>query len=184
MAFQDDLDICAPRLYRFARALVSGHPGPCAIADELVRAALLTALEMPQSRPLAADERRLQLYGLLIERHRAGIPSLSNNKHARPEKENFLPPGKGSAGHTLALASPRESLASRLLALGLEEREALLLVVLEGFTYAEAARILQIPRGAIIARLARARDGLREAPETELAARHEKPRPSYLRLVK
>ena len=42
-----------------------------------------------------------------------------------------------------------------------EQREALLLVVLEGMSYAEAARILGIPDGTLMSRLSRARAALR-----------------------
>ena len=71
----------------------------------------------------------------------------------------------------------------QLLALALEEREALLLVVLEGFSYAQAARILKISRTVLIMRLAWARAALSEiAPETP--SRPAKTRPSYLHVVK
>ena len=42
-----------------------------------------------------------------------------------------------------------------------EQRQALLLVALEGFGYAEAARILGIPVGTLMSRLGRARENLR-----------------------
>ena len=42
-----------------------------------------------------------------------------------------------------------------------EQREALLLVVLEGFSYREAAGILGIPEGTLMSRLGRARATLR-----------------------
>jgi len=47
--------------------------------------------------------------------------------------------------------------------LPLEQREALLLVVLEGASYAEAADILGIPAGTLMSRLGRARAALRLA---------------------
>lgn len=83
-----------------------------------------------------------------------------------------------------ALSSPRDKFAEALLSLALEEREALLLVVLEGFSYAQAARILKISRAVLVARLAQARAALGEIPAPEFASRPAKVLPSYLRLVK
>jgi RNA polymerase sigma-70 factor (ECF subfamily) len=48
-----------------------------------------------------------------------------------------------------------------------EQREALLLVVLEGLSYAEAADILKIPAGTLMSRLSRARSALRTLTGTE-----------------
>ena len=45
--------------------------------------------------------------------------------------------------------------------LGPEQREALLLVVLEGLSYSEAAGVLEIPIGTLMSRLGRARAALR-----------------------
>jgi RNA polymerase sigma-70 factor (ECF subfamily) len=47
--------------------------------------------------------------------------------------------------------------------LAAEQREALLLVVLEGMSYAEAAEVLGIPMGTLMSRLGRARAALRIA---------------------
>jgi RNA polymerase sigma-70 factor (ECF subfamily) len=46
--------------------------------------------------------------------------------------------------------------------LGLEQRTALLLVVVEGFTCREAAGILSVPIGTVMSRLGRAREELRK----------------------
>ncbi|WP_407649151.1 sigma-70 family RNA polymerase sigma factor [Devosia algicola] len=42
-----------------------------------------------------------------------------------------------------------------------EQKEALLLIALEGFSYGEAAQILGIPQGTLMSRLGRARAALR-----------------------
>ena len=52
-----------------------------------------------------------------------------------------------------------------LLRLPAEQRAVLLLVALEDMAYAEAARVLQIPVGTVMSRLARARARLRELME-------------------
>jgi RNA polymerase sigma-70 factor, ECF subfamily len=68
--------------------------------------------------------------------------------------------------------------------LGLDEREALLLVALEGFDYGQAARILKISRSVLVGRLARARAALSETVPVESSGRPVKARPTYLQLVK
>ena len=68
-----------------------------------------------------------------------------------------------------ALSSPAEqaeSLASReiveaLQAISPERRAALVIVGIEGFSYAEAAAMLGIPAGTLMSRVARGREELR-----------------------
>ena len=68
-----------------------------------------------------------------------------------------------------ALSSPAEqidSIATReimdaLQAIGSDRRAALLLVAIEGFTYAEAATLLGVPAGTLMSRVARGREELR-----------------------
>lgn len=56
-------------------------------------------------------------------------------------------------------------------ALPLGQRQAVTLVDLEGFSYAEVAEVLEIPIGTVMSRLCRARSALRELL-TEQAAAH------------
>ena len=68
-----------------------------------------------------------------------------------------------------ALSSPAEqadSVASReildaLQAIGADRRAALVIVGIEGFSYAEAATMLGIPAGTLMSRVARGREELR-----------------------
>ncbi len=69
--------------------------------------------------------------------------------------------------HPAAPANQERRLELRDLArsveyLGHEQREVLLLVGLEGLSYAEVARVLDIPIGTVMSRLSRARRQLRE----------------------
>ena len=189
MALRDDLNSCAPRLRRFARALIAGHPAPNKIADDLVQSILLRASESGTSCRLAGADLHLHLYSLLIEWHRERLTAEGLGAKAHMELENFYAGGPRAAGKLpLSAASACSKFADALMALSLEEREALLLVVLEGFTHAQAARILRISRTIVVARLARARAALGDIPEAEFASHPAKAPakvlPSYLRVVK
>lgn len=179
MGLRDDLNLCAPRLRRYARALVGGHPGPNEIADDLVQAILPRALKAGAASRLAGPDLHLHLYTLITEWHRERL-----GVNAQMEKENFTAGGARAAQKPPLFPPPRDKFAEALLSLALDEREALLLVVLEGFSYAQAARILKISRTVLVARLARARAALGEIPAPEFASRPAKVLPSYLRLVK
>ncbi|TJV10670.1 MAG: RNA polymerase sigma factor, partial [Mesorhizobium sp.] len=65
-----------------------------------------------------------------------------------------------------APAEQVESIASReiidaLQAISPDRRAALVMVAIEGFSYAEAANILGVPAGTLMSRIARGRDELR-----------------------
>jgi RNA polymerase sigma-70 factor (ECF subfamily) len=183
VALRDDLNLCAPRLCRYARALVTGQPGPSEIADNLVHAVLLRTWEAGTASRLAGRDLHLHLYTLLTEWHRERLAAGRMGGKMHIEKENYSAGGPRAAGTLPVPASPRNKFAAALLALALEEREALLLVVLEGFSFAQAARILKISRTVLVMRLARARAVLSEIA-SETPSRPAKTRPSYLRVVK
>jgi RNA polymerase sigma-70 factor, ECF subfamily len=184
VALRDDLNLCAPRLCRYGRALVTGQPGPSEIADDLVHAVLLRTWEAGTALRLAGRDLHIHLYTLLTEWHRERLAAGRMGGKALREMENFYAGGAHAAGNLPVPASPRNKFAASLMTLALEEREALLLVVLEGFSFAQAARILKISRTVLVMRLARARAVLSEIPALETPSRPAKTRPSYLRVVK
>ena len=55
---------------------------------------------------------------------------------------------------------PDDALAAALAALPPKQREAVVLVMVEGFGYKEAAEILGIPQGTLTSRLGRGREAL------------------------
>jgi RNA polymerase sigma-70 factor (ECF subfamily) len=169
-----------PRLRRYARALMSGHPGGSDGADDLVRATLTRALGF-RNHGTHADL-MVRLYATLIQMNRDVIAG--GSKAAAFAKPSFPVHALGAPAAPVA-ARPGK-LATSLMNLALEEREALLLVALDNFDHAEAARILRISRAAFLNRLTRARLALESQLRTQPARapddhdRHH----SHLRLVK
>lgn len=192
VGLREDLNLLAPRLRRYARGLIAGHPGPNEVADAFVGSVLRRALETGLSQ--AAPDASLLAYSILIDTHREhlraaglGAPSFGSPTHGSAA----LVKTGGSYATDLhpsdKLASvfiSNDNLSSALSTLKLEEREALLLVSLEGFTYAQAARILKISRPILIARLSRARERLPKNLQGRLPSRLVKSRPTHLRVVK
>jgi RNA polymerase sigma-70 factor (ECF subfamily) len=184
---RDDLSLPGLRLRRYARALVGSHPGPNDAADDLVRAVLQCTQEADAPRP--PQDVTTHLFSLLIEMHR----ELLREQSARaPISGSRLSIDSGSLRaeelHSVDkmpdFYSPRDKLSAALEGLKLEEREAFLLIALEAFTYAQAARILKISRSLLIARLSRARESIGAPLQESPSARKVKPRPTHLRLVK
>lgn len=187
MSLREDLDLRGSRLRRYARALVASHPGASDAADDLVRAALLRALELE---PVGAtSDPDTDVYSLLIEMHRDLLrgPSFrapSRGSSALADAESLRARTLHSPEKIPNLLSPRDKLSCALCGLKLEEKEAFLLIALEGFTYAQAARILKVSRPILIARLSRARERMSQALQESAPVRKAKPRPPHLRLVK
>ncbi|MGA2045863.1 MAG: sigma factor-like helix-turn-helix DNA-binding protein [Roseiarcus sp.] len=145
-----------------------------ALVDNLAGRALLAA-RGGEGREVA--DPRLRLFFLFIRFHR---------RHARrPAGDEAGPPlrwsgadGRDSASHVQRAVR----------SLPLELREALLLVVLERFSHAEAAQALDIPLVTLVERLARARvlltAGLTQQPEAEpVRPRRARRGAPHLRLV-
>jgi RNA polymerase sigma-70 factor, ECF subfamily len=190
VSLRADLNLIAPRLRRCARALACAFPGPSEAADALVGAALRQVFAGGASPP--PHDLEIEAYAALV---------LLNREHVRAVELGGAPSHGAhgasamiKAGGARADGHPHETLthfpvsndtlSSALLGLKLEEREALLLVVLEGFPYSRAARILKISRSILIARLGRARDKLPANLLAEPAWRRERPHAPHLRLVK
>ena len=169
-----ELNACAPRLRRYARALATGNPAASSLADDLVQAALMRALGARQLG--TAADLPIRLYATVTHLHRETCAQTACG--VRP----------ALIAGTLAPALARQTrLSAALLSLPLDEREALLLVALEGFDHGEAARILRISRTILLSRLTRARRALDvglAVPSQQQAPRSNATRPrAHLRLV-
>lgn len=171
---RDQLKLLTPRLRRYARALVTGSPGSAEIADDLVQATLMRALG---SRHLdAGADLAIRLFATVTQLHREVAVSGQQARMAGSGRPSLV------VNEAYSAAVRQTKLSAALMSLPLEDREALLLVALEGFDHGEAARILRISRSSLLARLTQARTAL----ETSLQSRPAVPssgRVSYLRLV-
>ena len=156
-----------PALRRYARGLVG--PDQASTADQMVAEVIDTALREQQRTQNGPS--RLRLFAALT----------SHNRRRQRAARARAP--------MMAQERPRNrpvGLRDALFETPLECREALLLVVVEGFSYGQAAEILDVNRVGVATRLARARHELAARLETNRSG-SEQPgprRPPYLRLVK
>jgi RNA polymerase sigma-70 factor (ECF subfamily) len=141
-----------PRLRRYARALL----GDSGEADDLIQDTLERAIgRLHQWRE--GDNPRKWLFSILHNLHVDGLRRKSRRPpHVgleSPEVDSALSAADGGSGGDLDRA---------LRQLSVEQRQVVLLVGLEGLSYAEAAEVLDIPVGTVMSRLARGRDRLRQ----------------------
>jgi RNA polymerase sigma-70 factor (ECF subfamily) len=152
--FLDQIETCVPALRRYARALTRNID----LADDLVQDCLERAISRRGLfRPTGPV--RAWLFTILLNLYRNGLRSA--HRHGQTLDIDTLPDLSTPAtqpGH-IALAE----MARAIETLPLEQKEALLLIALEGFSYAEAATVLGIPQGTLMSRLGRARATLRIA---------------------
>jgi len=138
-----------PRLRRYARALL----GDSSEADDLIQDTLERALaRLDQWRE--GDNPRKWLFSIL---HNLYVDALRRTSRRPPHV------GLDNLGveHSAPAADGVSDLDRALTLLSDEQREVVLLVGLEGLSYAETAEVLAIPIGTVMSRLARGRDRLR-----------------------
>jgi RNA polymerase sigma-70 factor (ECF subfamily) len=171
---REAIETLTPGLRRYARALTGVGNG----ADEIVQATLMRTLE--EERRWRDDELKTRVYGTLtqLNRQRQRAQAVRRQGEALP----------GRAGAPAKAGSRREAISKALDVLATEEREALLLVVLEGFNYQESAEITGAPKATLVARLMRARAALAAAqgvdPRSRPALSAQQRSAGHLRVVK
>lgn len=154
MAFEQELLALLPRLRRFARGLARD----VADADDLCQASIERALK---SRDQWQAGTRLDswMYRIMrnkwIDNRRAsarrgvhadiddGVMQIADDSQARMEASMELNDVDRAMGK-----------------LPDEQREAVMLVLVEGYSYKEAAEILEVPAGTLTSRLVRGREAL------------------------
>ena len=150
--FLDQVEACVPALRRYARALTRNAD----LADDLVQDSLERAIaRRGLFRPTGPV--RAWLFTILLNLYRNTLrASRRKGETVHLEAVPELSTPAAQPGH-IALAE----LARAIETLPLEQKEALLLITLEGLAYQEAADILGIPLGTLMSRLGRARAALR-----------------------
>jgi RNA polymerase sigma-70 factor (ECF subfamily) len=140
-----------PRMRRFARGLARDPDS----ADDLVQEACKHALErLDQFKEGTRIDSWLYriIYTRWIDRlRRTKTRSTHLNLLAREHREAAN--DNGSANHVDTAIDVKGALAK----LPEEHRAAILLIGLEGYSYAEAATVLELPMGTVASRVARAR---------------------------
>jgi RNA polymerase sigma-70 factor, ECF subfamily len=151
--FHSRLEEQIPRLRRYARALTRD----ASRADDLVQDTLVRALAK-QHLWQAGTNLRAWLFTLMHNQHVNDVRR-SNREGGNIDVDDM-------AAVLVATTDPTASrqlreLERSLARLPLEQREAILLVALEGLRYDEAADILDVPIGTVRSRLSRGREALR-----------------------
>jgi RNA polymerase sigma-70 factor, ECF subfamily len=154
-AFLDEIELCVPALRRYARALTRNAD----LADDLVQDCIERAIRKKGLfRPTGPVQ--AWLFTMLLNIYRNDLRRRRRESGFTSMDAMLIEPSiPAPQMGRLALAE----MARALDALPDDQREALLLVVLEGFSYAEASRVLGIPQGTLMSRLSRARAALRTA---------------------
>lgn len=153
MDFLDEIETCVPALRRYARALTRNADR----ADDLVQDCLERAI---RKRGLWAPTGPLQswLFSILVNLWR------NDNRSSRRRGEH-VPFDTLTVEPSVPAAQPGRialgEMSRAIDRLPPEQREALLLVVVESMSYEDAAKVLGVPTGTLMSRLGRARSALR-----------------------
>jgi len=157
LRFEEQLLALVPRLRRFAMSLSRNE----ADGDDLCQATIERALK---SRDKWQPGTRLDSWAMTVMRN----IWIDEVRARRRRAETFVPAeagdAVGEAGDRRIEAAVELNQVDRALAtLPDEQREAIALVLIEGFAYKEAAEILAIPMGTLSSRLVRGREALMQA---------------------
>jgi RNA polymerase sigma-70 factor (ECF subfamily) len=152
--FCEDLTALLPRLRRFARSLAHD----AADADDLCQQTVERAL---RSRQQWQEGTRLDAWVYKIMRNQWIDESRARKRRSQTfahEDEGALIgiAGDRDAENRVELANVDRALAR----LPDDQREAIVLVLVEGFSYKEAADIIGVPQGTLTSRLGRGREAL------------------------
>lgn len=155
MSVLDDIEAVIPRLRRAARALTRD----AASADDLVQNSLERALARRHrwrgDGPVAG-----WIWKIMLNIHRDTLRRRATHLVVVGDLPTEPLPGNAAGEHPLL--GEVETAMARLPA---DQREALVLVALEGMSLADAAAVLGVHEGTLVSRLGRARSSLRAMTE-------------------
>ncbi len=152
--FCQELTALLPRLRRFARGLTHDRGD----ADDLCQQTVERAL---RSRHLWQEGTRLDAWIYRIMRNQWIDEMRARTRRSQTFTREEEGASVGSAGHRDAENLVELGNIGRALArLPEEQREAVVLVLVEGFAYKEAAEIIGVPQGTLTSRLGRGREAL------------------------
>jgi len=166
-AFRQQLLDAIPRLRRYARSLVFDP----ASADDLVQGTLERALNHWRQ----FDPKRDLVLWLLAIAHNAFLDSLRRDRHldvVAPERLAETLDRERRHEPDIGLQLDLSTALARLVP---DQRSALMLVIVEQLSYAEAAEVLHVPEGTVMSRVSRARAVLRAWLGGEALAREARP---------
>ena len=142
--FHRDIEVAIPALRRYARALTRDAE----TADDLVQDTLVRALRSEHL--FHGGDVRSWLYTILTNLNRNRLRSLSRRPMLTPMDDNDAAGASGPEAGGRDIERALELLVD-------DQKQALLLVVLEGLSYREVADVQGVPIGTVMSRLARAR---------------------------
>ncbi|MEQ8391013.1 MAG: sigma-70 family RNA polymerase sigma factor [Thalassospira sp.] len=150
-ALKTELTDLLPRALRFARSLTRD---PIA-AEDLVQTAYAKAVER-----IHQYETGTRLDSWMYRIIQTSWIDEKRRDQRRGNVISFEDARDSSAPSQNHGGVDRMFLQSALAALGEEQRSAITLVLIEGYSYREASEILQVPDGTVMSRVARARKAL------------------------
>jgi RNA polymerase sigma-70 factor (ECF subfamily) len=147
MGSSEDIRACIGRVRPFADALV----GDAGSGDHLVAIAM-ARLSAPDHAVQLQQSPHLRLHLRLLR----GVIAAFHG-HSGSASAPVAAPAPAAADAAEAGATSQQRVRDALAGMSPEERTVLLLVALEGLTYAELAQVLDLPVEAALSRLVRAR---------------------------
>jgi RNA polymerase sigma-70 factor (ECF subfamily) len=148
---RDEIVSLLPRLRRFARALARNAPDADDLAQLAIERALTRAEQLRNDAPAAN-----WLFGILRHAWIDEVRARARSGKVILAEAAGQEVSDGAQSVDADLLSVQDALAR----LPEEQRTAVALVLIEGFSYKEAAHVMDVPIGTLTSRLARGRETL------------------------